>query len=381
MSSCCHHNHDHDTHEHDQNTSSSFLQIDWLLYGSAVLLIIGYSLFLFQPSFFQTIPQAEIFSKTSFDLLNEVWIGILVGIILVGLVGHLPREMVTSLLGKPNTFAGIFRAAFAGVLLDLCNHGIVMVGMKLYERGASIGQTIAFLTSSPWNSFSLMVILWALVGFWWMFAFLIGSVIVAILSGIIFDRLVARGTLPDNPHKIDLAEDYSVKSHAKEIWANRHITPKTIGQTFWNGLKDSKMILRWIFFGLVLSALVRSFVDASTFQTYFGPTLLGLGMTLIIATILEICSEGSLPIAADILKVAHAPGNAFTFLMAGIATDYTEFMALKETTKSWKISIFVPLIMVPQVVLMGLCFNYAAQHPSFFDPISQYFNEIATWVR
>ena len=54
---------------------------------------------------------------------------------------------------------GIVRAVFAGVLLDLCNHGILMVAVKLYERGASVGQTVAFLVASPWNSLSLTIVL------------------------------------------------------------------------------------------------------------------------------------------------------------------------------------------------------------------------------
>jgi hypothetical protein len=77
-------------------------------------------------------------------------------------------------------------------------------------------------------------------------------------------------------------------------------------------------------------------MSSDTFSTYFGPTLFGLAMTLIATTIIEVCSEGSSPIAADLLTRAAAPGNAFTFLMAGAATDYTEIMGLKERTGSWK---------------------------------------------
>jgi uncharacterized protein len=50
---------------------------------------------------------------------------------------------------------------------------------------------------------------------------------------------------------------------------------------------------------------------------------------------------------------AGAPGNAFTFLMAGAATDYTEIMALRETTRSWKATLALPLISTPQVLLIG----------------------------
>ena len=49
--------------------------------------------------------------------------------------------------------------------------------------------------------------------------------------------------------------------------------------------------------------------------------------------------------------------NSFAFLMAGVSTDYTEIMVLKETTKSWKIALFLPLISLPQIVLVAWVIN------------------------
>ena len=127
----------------------------------------------------------------------------------------------------------------------------------------------------------------------------------------------------------------------------------------WEGLKDSRMIVRWLLLGVLLAATIRTFVPLESFQTYFGATLAGLAMTLVVATILEICSEGSTPIAADLVVRAQAPGNGFAFLMTGVATDYTEIMSLRETTGSWKVALFLPLITVPQVVLLSWIMNLA----------------------
>ena len=43
--------------------------------------------------------------------------------------------------------------------------------------------------------------------------------------------------------------------------------------------------------------------------------------------------------------------------MAGVATDYTEIMVLRDLTGSWKIALFLPLITLPQVVLIGALMN------------------------
>ena len=62
-------------------------------------------------------------------------------------------------------------------------------------------------------------------------------------------------------------------------------------------------------------------------------------------------------VAADLLTRAAAPGNSFAFLMTGVSTDYTEIMVLKETTASWSIPLLLPLITVPQVVVLALIMN------------------------
>ncbi|NCO20394.1 MAG: ATPase, partial [Gammaproteobacteria bacterium] len=120
-------------------------RIDWLLWVSMALVVGGIAghFIGLGPKWWLT------FSHGSYELMSKAWWGILLGIIAVGVIGQVPKELVTSLLGRGGTMKGILRATFAGTLLDLCNHGILMVGMQLYKKGASLGQTIAFLVSSP----------------------------------------------------------------------------------------------------------------------------------------------------------------------------------------------------------------------------------------
>ena len=117
------------------------------------------------------------------------------------------------------------------------------------------------------------------------------------------------------------------------------------------------MVFRWLFFGIVLATAIRAFVPLDTYHALFGPTVAGLLLTLLAATVIEVCSEGSTPIAADIVTRAAAPGNGFTFLMAGVATDYTEVMVIRDMTKSWKIALFLPLISLPQILVIGWILN------------------------
>jgi hypothetical protein len=327
---------------------------DIILWGSLVVIIA--SLVAYFSGQINT-PWLEIFTHSVTDLLGEMWWGLVLGIFFVSILGQVPKSFVMKILGDGSTFNGILRAALGGILLDLCSHGILLVGMQLYKKGASIGQVMAFLIASPWNSFSLTLILWALIGFWWMLTFLVLSFIIALISGVIFNKLVEKGVLPKNSNTYKADDDFQFWSEAKKGLKNTKFNKAFLQNMLKEGISGSQMILKWIFFGVVLASLIRTFVSTEYFTQFFGPTMIGLAFTVIAATIIEVCSEGSAPIGADLLNRAGAPGNSFTFLMTGVATDYTEIMVLKETTKRWKIALFLPLITVPQVILIGWILN------------------------
>lgn len=329
---------------------------DWIMWSCLPAVILGYAGYLLV-GHDGTVPDwLGTMFHTSYEMVNAMWWGILSAAFFVGILGRIPRELVMSVLGKGGSKRGVFRATVAGLMLDLCNHGILMVGMKLYERGASIGQVMAFLIASPWNSLTLTLILVGLIGLQWTLLFIAASMVIAWVSGWIFDRLVDRGTLPTNPNSADFAQ-VAFWPTLKDTWGANDWSPRALLLMFWQGLKESKMVLRWVVFGVVLVALIRAFVPPESFGVWFGASMTGLLLTLLATTLIEVCSEGSSPIAADLFNRAGAPGNAFTFLMAGAATDYTEIMALKETTRSWKIALFLPLVTVPQVLLIGWLMN------------------------
>jgi uncharacterized membrane protein YraQ (UPF0718 family) len=298
-----------------------------------------------------------VFTGGIFELFNAMWWGIALGIIFVGLLSRVPRELVMGILGRDGGIHGLFRATLAGVFLDLCSHGILAVGMKLYERGATVGQVMAFLLASPWNSFSLTLILFGLIGVGWTLLFILLSLVIGLISGMIFDALVSRGTLPSNPWREELGEERPLDEMWSEVRRSMRFSLGGTVDILKEGFAGSRVVIRWSLFGLILAGAIRALVPEDAFAVWFGATFAGLWLTLLATTVIEVCSEGSTPIAADLMNRANAPGNAFTFLMAGVATDYTEVMSIRDTTRSWKIALFLPLITVPQVMVIGFILN------------------------
>ena len=78
--------------------------------------------------------------------------------------------------------------------------------------------------------------------------------------------------------------------------------------------------------------------------------------TLLLATVMEICSEGTSPFAFEIYRQTGALGNSFLFLMGGVVTDYTEIGLLWHNVGR-KTAVWLPLITIPQVFAFGVLAN------------------------
>lgn len=330
-------------------------KFDWLFWGSFVIVASGYIAHLtgFHPN-----DIIHHFAMAEFEMMNKMWVGIFVGIFFVGILSKIPQEFILSVMGRPRTFRGVIQATIAGTLLDMCSHGILLVGMKLYKRGASLGQTMAFLISSPWNSLSLTIILISLIGLKWTLVFIAFSMIIAIVSGLIFDIFVGQKILPANPNSVILDKDFSFFKNAKISLSKAKFDFHFFKTMIAEGITDSKMIIKWLLFGIVIASFLRIVVTEDMFTNLLGPTWKGMGWTLLFATVVEVCSEGATPIATDIIHRAGALGNGFIFLMAGVSTDYTEILSLRQTTGSWKVALFLPLVTVPQILLLGYLLNH-----------------------
>jgi len=116
------------------------------------------------------------------------------------------------------------------------------------------------------------------------------------------------------------------------------------------------MILWWIILGVGMAALVSAYVPTAFFEQYLGPTVLGLLATLLLAAIMEVCSEGTAPLAFEIFRQTGALGNSFVFLMGGVVTDYTEIGLIWHNIGR-RTALWLIIVSVPQVLVLGFLIN------------------------
>lgn len=322
--------------------------------GLIVAFVCYFGLVLFKGNL-EKYPKIFSFLSNNFKFINDMSIGVIFGFIAIYILEFVPKSLIHKVIGEKNGIRGITRAVIIGFLFDICSHGVLMIANKLYKQGVSLPKIIAFLTATPWNSISLTIIMISLLGYKITLIFVVLSLLIGVLTGLIFEFLIKVGVLNNNQENLEnIAEEKKDGLTFKEKIRSK----KFFKQAFIDSLKDSKMIVKWLVIGTLLASFIDSVVPTDIFKYYLGPTILGLLITLFFALIIEVCSQQTLPIATIIITKAGALGNAFVFLMAGITTNYSQVLILKNMTKSWKTPIFMFLAIVPQILVLGYLLNF-----------------------
>ena len=288
-----------------------------------------------------------------------IWWALLIGFLLGGVIDYfIPRKYVRRYLSLHRKRTVVYSVVL-GFLMSACSHGILAIAMELYKKGASTPSVIAFLLASPWANLPITILLF---GFFGLNAFyiVISAIIIAVVTGLIYQVLDRRGWVECRHSGRKVDETFSVRRDMRKRINNYKPTSENLKGDLKGVFRGSwsltKMVLWWIIIGMFMASFARAFMPHEWFILYLGPTVIGLVITLILATVIEVCSEGSAPLAFEIFDQSKAFGNAFVFLNAGVSTDYTE-IGLLWSNVGKRAAMLLPIITVPQILLLGWLFN------------------------
>ena len=229
------------------------------------------------------------------------------GLLIAGVLHvFVSSEKVLTHLGKPG-FKSVLKASVIGVPLPLCSCGVLPAALGLRRDGASLGAATSFLVSTPQTGVDSIVATWGVLG--WPVA--LTKVVAAFLAGIVSGTIVdaSNGNVTEARKNPVTCVDVVAGGRLKRIW----------DYIFGSIFRD---IYRWLFLGIVISALIVVFVEPGAlgrFAILRGP--LGLLAALAVGIPLYVCSLASIPIAAALVYAGFPVGGALVFLMAGPATN------------------------------------------------------------
>jgi uncharacterized membrane protein YraQ (UPF0718 family) len=326
-------------------------------FKNKTFIVTGISAALILSSFF--IPFLVPFRRGFLMYLKTIWWAVALGLFLGGLIDYyIPKEYISKILARKKTSA-IFNAVFLGFLMSACSHGILALSIQLHKKGAANPAVVSFLLASPWANLTITIMLIGFFGLKGLFIIL-AAILVALNTGFIFIFLEKKGLIEKNKNSVEVSEGFSILGDVKKRLKNYRLSFKTIiddsGGIVAGVISLSDMVLWWIILGILIASFAGAYIPVHFFHRFMGPTIVGLVVTLALATIIEVCSEGSSPLAFEIYRQTNALGNSFVFLMAGVATDYTE-IGLLWSNVGRRTAIWLPVVTVPQVVILGYIAN------------------------
>ena len=240
---------------------------------------------------------------------------LLLGAVLAGILHVLlPADFLAKhLSGK----FGVVRAVVWGVPLPLCSCSVIPVGIGLKSAGASPGAVNGFLISTPQTGVDSVLVSASLLG--WPFALfkLTSAAVMGLLGGWFTDAVV------EPKHQLPIYTPQQESSAAEK---------SKVAKVLGFGLEVIYSVWRWLFFGILISALLESLLPTDTLSNLaIGNGFWAMLVTLVIAVPLYVCATASVPIAAALVAAGMPTGTALVFLIAGPATNTATLGAVYRT--------------------------------------------------
>ncbi len=285
--------------------------------------------------------------NTLFNILLESAPYVLLGFIIAGIMRYwVPQNVLQKHLGGRSS-GSLFKSVGIGSILPLCSCGTIPLGIGLYRSGASVGNMLAFMTSTPILSPVLIALALSMLGVNLTVTLVASTILGALAMGFTGNRILKKDNLAHKPETC--SKQYISNKQTKE-------KPKSkLSQTLrWSFFELGSDVSVDITIGLSIAALLLTFLPLEWISTWLGQQDV---YTLIYVIILGIpvyaCSIPSVPVVQGLLLLGATPGAAVAYMIAGPATNLGELNAIRKSM-GLNSAVFYGLSLIAIALLTGM---------------------------
>jgi uncharacterized membrane protein YraQ (UPF0718 family) len=253
--------------------------------------------------------------------LVEIIPALAIGFFLSGLIHEfIPQQWVEKNLGKKG-IAPIFYATLAGTLLPICCWGVLPIAVSFQKKGSRLGPILAFLVATPATSVSALIVTYRLLGLRFAVFIFFAVIVMGMLMGMI-----------GNMFKYEPAKQKEeVCPHCDETTPHTHkmVSERVIGVfrfAFWDMPKDIGLDT---LIGLILAAVVATFLPIGLWIRHNLGGFLGYIFALVFGLVMYICSTATVPLVDAFINQGLSRGAGMTLLLVGPITSYGTILVLR----------------------------------------------------
>ncbi|MCU7939647.1 MAG: SO_0444 family Cu/Zn efflux transporter [gamma proteobacterium symbiont of Bathyaustriella thionipta] len=294
-------------------------------------------------------------------LLNSIAFFILIGVLVAGVFKLLlPDAFIKKHLGQHNFMANI-KAAVLGIPLPLCSCSVIPFVSALKKSGASKSAIQTFLISTPITGADSIMATYAVFG--WLFTIyrVITSVIISLMAGLL-TLLLGKDESVEVEKKDDIGQFKTVNHvigqplsiNVVKAEDRKNLFQQIMSYAFDDIYKD---IARSLMVGLVLGALIVTFMPENLVDYISSNPLVNYALVLVVSVPLYVCATASIPLGLSLLSAGFSPGATFIFLTAGPATNTITMSVILKTLGKTSLIIYLLSVIVGSL-LFGFFFDH-----------------------
>ena len=264
-------------------------------------------------------------------MFYETFWALVIGFSISGMIQAFGSSLlIVEKLGKHNP-SSVSRAGFLGAISSSCSYAASSIAKSLFDKGADFTTSMVFMFASTNLVFDLGLAIWALLG--WMFAVaeLIGGVVMIVLLAIFL------------PLAVPTSKTLELRNTSKKSAVSSTSKP-TLFDAAGFTMGDLMMLRLELVGGFLVAGFFDKLIPVSFWNAFFiakGGAVAAIENALIgpiISAFSFVCSVGNIPLAAALWNKGISFGGTISFIFADLLTIpliliYKKFFGAKITVR------------------------------------------------
>lgn len=293
----------------------------------------------------------EHFLQVFLHYLKEVLPALAIGFLISGFVHELiPEDKVLKYLGSGG-MKPILYSTLIGTILPVCCWGSLPIAVSFYRKGAKLGPILAFLVATPATSVSAILVAYSVLGLKFAVYIFFAVIVMGITVGMIGNTIKCEPRRKRDEVTCPHCDSKSDHSHPEKTPAR-----KVISALKYAFIDMPKEIGFELFIGLVLAAVVSTFVPIGRLIKTYLVGWVGYAFVVIFGILTYICSTATVPFVDSLMNQGLSRGAGMTLLLIGPVTSYGTILVLRKEYGTRVLSVFLTSLIVLSV-LLGLGFQ------------------------
>ena len=269
-------------------------------------------------------PEFQLFGRTAISIVLEASPFLMFGSLLSVLLGRsaTPDRLARWIPARPA--AQIAAGLVGGMVLPVCECGVVPIARRLIDKGVSARTVITYMLAAP--VINPVVLISTYVAFGGDLALVLSRAAIVGITAALAGWLLGRGRpqdllnwgprpLPATAAEQDAAPCCHHHGKFEPAWTDRWVALAVMRSTAFEFMDMGKYLIA----GALAAAAFKVFLPWQLIQVFAGSLPAAVGLLMALAVLLSVCSEADAFVAASL--VYFPPASQLAFMAIGPMVD------------------------------------------------------------